>query len=137
MVNQEHDVKIFVVDDEPDIRNLLSIVISSNNYETFATSSIRETLYKLSKMDQRSKYIFVVDYRLTDGNGIQLIYALAERNIDCTVILISAGADPSLHEHLNDCENTNCIRDNCTPFKIFLAKPFTNEILMEVIKKYV
>lgn len=136
-VHVKSAVKIFVVDDEPDIRNLLKSVVSLENYQAIATSSSRETLYELSKLDQKTKYVFIIDYRLGYDNGVDLCYALRERNIDCVIILISAGEDPTIHEWLNDCEDTDSKRkDDCNPFKIFLPKPFSNEKLMEIVRKY-
>lgn len=64
-----------IVDDEPDIRELLGITLSRMNINTFSAENISEA----KKLLNEHKFdLCLTDMRLPDGNGIELIKYIQE-----------------------------------------------------------
>lgn len=61
---------ILVVDDEPDIRELLEITLSRMNLDSYAAANVREAKTLLS---QESFDLCLTDMKLPDGTGIELV----------------------------------------------------------------
>jgi len=61
---------ILVVDDEPDIRELLEITLSRMNLDSHAAANVREAKTLLS---QESFDLCLTDMKLPDGTGIELV----------------------------------------------------------------
>ncbi len=61
---------ILVVDDEPDIRELLEITLSRMNLDSHAASNVREAKTLLS---QEAFDLCLTDMKLPDGTGIELV----------------------------------------------------------------
>ena len=79
--------KALVVDDEPDIRELLEITLGRMNIETIAASDLAEARLKLS---QQYFDLCLTDMRLPDGNGISLVEYIQENRPDLPVAVITA-----------------------------------------------
>ncbi|MFP5348493.1 MAG: response regulator, partial [Gammaproteobacteria bacterium] len=68
MTKQKHQV--LIVDDEPDIREVLELTLGRMNLETRSASNVDEARYLL----QEFKFdLCLTDMRLPDGNGIELV----------------------------------------------------------------
>lgn len=135
-VHLKSEIPIIVVDDDTDTRNCFKQAFSYENYKVFATGGLRETEALLSKLDQKQKYVMVIDYHLEDGNGIELALDLARRAIDSVNILVSCGRDKSIHEHLRSFEETNKKRTGCNCIDEYLDKPVSLHKLIETVEKY-
>ncbi|MBZ0072218.1 MAG: sigma-54 dependent transcriptional regulator [Gammaproteobacteria bacterium] len=79
--------KALVVDDEPDIRELLEITLGRMDIETHAAGDLAEARLQLS---QHYFDLCLTDMRLPDGNGIALVEHIAQQRPDLPVAVITA-----------------------------------------------
>ncbi|MCR4346790.1 MAG: sigma-54 dependent transcriptional regulator [Sulfuricaulis sp.] len=79
--------QILIVDDEPDIREVLELTLGRMNLETRSASNIDEARHLLEdyKFD-----LCLTDMRLPDGNGIELVRHIQEKHPYLPVAVITA-----------------------------------------------
>ena len=76
-----------IVDDEPDIRELLEITLSRMGIKTTSASDLSQARNSL----QQNKYdLCLTDMRLPDGNGIDLVRDIQKQHPDLPVAVITA-----------------------------------------------
>lgn len=85
MANHRHS--ILVVDDEPDIRELLSITLSRMHCQSYCAEDLK-TAYQLLAKHQFQ--LCLTDLRLPDGSGIELVEKIQRLEIHLPVIVITA-----------------------------------------------
>jgi len=76
-----------IVDDEPDIRELLEITLSRMNVETLAAADIKQA-HKLLKNNNFD--LCLTDMKLPDGNGIDLVKHMSQNQPELPVAMITA-----------------------------------------------
>lgn len=76
-----------IVDDEPDILELLDITLSRMDVQTYSAKNIAEAKTLLS---QHNFDICLTDMRLPDGNGIELIQYIQENVASLPVAMLTA-----------------------------------------------
>ena len=76
-----------VVDDEPDIRELLELTLGRMNVDTRGAADLAQaqTLLETETFD-----VCLTDMRLPDGNGIDLVRYIQQRELDIPVAVITA-----------------------------------------------
>jgi len=81
--------QVLIVDDEPDIRELLELTLGRMNLETRSAQNIEEAHHLLSqfKFD-----LCLTDMRLPDGNGIDLVRNCRAAGIETTFIMVTGFA---------------------------------------------
>lgn len=79
--------KVLVVDDEPDIRELLEITLGRMNIESHPASDLAGARAQLA---QHSFDLCLTDMRLPDGNGIELVEFIQAQHPDLPVAVITA-----------------------------------------------
>lgn len=85
MSKQKHQV--LIVDDEPDIREVLELTLGRMNLETRSASNVDEARYLL----QEFKFdLCLTDMRLPDGNGIELVRHIQDKFPYLPVAVITA-----------------------------------------------
>lgn len=109
--------QVLVVDDEPDIREVLELTLGRMNLETRTASNIEEAKYLL---EQFKFDLCLTDMRLPDGNGIELVRFLQDKfpylpvavitaygNMETAVAALKAGAFDFVSKplDLNDLRN--------------------------------
>lgn len=83
---------ILIIDDENDIRNLLSRIIRLEGYQVFQAETGRRGLKIL---EQEKIHAIVCDVKLPDANGVEMIPKIKELSPQSEVILLTAfGAIP-------------------------------------------
>jgi two-component system response regulator PilR (NtrC family) len=82
-----------IVDDEADIRELLTLTLSRMGVESYAAETIAEARELLA---QHNFDLCLTDMRLPDGNGIELIYLLQKEYPDIPVAMITAHGNMEL-----------------------------------------
>ena len=80
---------VLIVDDEPDIRELLRIVLERADFEVFDVSNGAEAL-ELCRT--RPPDILLTDLLMPKMNGSDLLNALSEADVHCKVIVMSGGS---------------------------------------------
>jgi len=112
--------KIYIVEDDPSIREILEIFLVS---EDFIVESF-ENVMAFSQRDKNSKPdLFLFDVMLPDGSGIELCNEVknSSENYEIPVILMSA------HAQVKD------FAERCNP-EDFIHKPFDIDILLSKIQ---
>jgi len=78
---------VLIVDDEPDIRELLDITLSRMGLETHSASTLGEAIEMVGRV---SPDLCLTDMRLPDGNGISLVEHLQREFSHIPVAMITA-----------------------------------------------
>lgn len=78
---------VLVVDDEPDIRELLEITLSRMNLDSHAAANVREAK---SLLDNEQFDLCLTDMKLPDGTGIELVEHIQDQFPHIPVAVITA-----------------------------------------------
>ncbi len=85
------EMKALVVDDEKNISEILSIVLSEFGFNVKTANSF----YEFERLSEEQSFdLALVDLRLPDGNGIDILKEIKEKNPNTEVIIITAFATP-------------------------------------------
>jgi len=111
-------VKCLVVEDEPTILRLVTLVLEDMGCETLAAADAEGALNILS---EQVPDVLIADVRLPGMNGVDLANRVrsSDRHSSTAVLLMSAYGEPSHH----GCDG-------------FLAKPFDIESLTEFVEPF-
>ena len=116
-----NDEQVYIVDDDPDVREATSFLITTAGYPAVALETADELLDRVSR---DSAGCLVLDVRLPGMNGLDLQRALREREIRMPVIFITGHGDiPMAVEAVN------------AGALDFLEKPFDNEALLARVEE--
>lgn len=86
MVIKKNLFKILIVDDEAEHRNILEMILTSNNYKTDTANSAKEALKKLSK---ENYHLILSDLRMPEMDGLELLDKIKEDYPDQDVIIVT------------------------------------------------
>src|SRR3970282_2133531 len=79
--------QILIVDDEPDIREVLELTLGRMNLETRSAANLEEARHLLNEYQFN---LCLTDMRLPDGNGIELVRHIQENHPYLPVAVITA-----------------------------------------------
>lgn len=111
---------ILIVEDQEGIRKLLTEVFSQEGYQVRVATTGKEAL---QAFDHQSFELLMIDYKLPQMNGIEVIHALVERGETVPVILMSG-----LTEKLTDEEIASPLIQHV------ISKPFDIIHLKEIVQ---
>ncbi len=114
------DLKVYVVDDDPAIRDAISLLLKAEGMDVETHSSASAFLGAAQKS---CKGCVVADVSLPGISGIELVSAMKERGLSIPVIMITGHGDVQLAVKamkLGACD--------------FIQKPFQHEALVEAVK---
>lgn len=83
--------EILVVDDEPSMREFLTILLGKNGYRTSSAASGAEAL---SLLKQRPFDLIISDIRMPGLSGLALLENIKQQDLSVPVVLITAYASP-------------------------------------------
>lgn len=86
---EQQSALIRLVDDEPDVRDALSLMLEIEGWRTVAYPSARDFLVT----DMDSPGCLVLDVRMPGMSGLELQQAMEERGIDLPVIFLTGHGD--------------------------------------------
>ncbi len=117
--------EILIIDDNPDIRNILKDLISDAGYETRVAANYNQAL---NEIDKKLPDVAIIDVKLDkgDNDGIELLTHIKSKNKDIPVIIISGHANIEM-----------AIKSLKSGAFEFLEKPFDEERLMNFVKRAV
>ena len=117
--------EILIIDDNPDIRNILKDLISDAGYETRVAANYNQAL---NEIDKKLPDVAIIDVKLDkgDNDGIELLNHIKNKNKDIPVIIISGHANIEM-----------AIKSLKSGAFEFLEKPFDEERLMNFVKRAV
>lgn len=78
---------VLLVDDEPDILELLELTLRKMGLEVDKACNVGEALKKLA---ENSYDLCLTDMRMPDGDGMQVVQFIAQRDLDVPVAVITA-----------------------------------------------
>jgi len=83
-------VKVFLVEDDPQISKSLSLALSYIGFEV----SVSETLAdSRARLKEYRPDIFLLDVNLPDGNGLDFCHELREAGVETPIVFLSARTD--------------------------------------------
>ena len=117
--------EILIIDDNPDIRNILNDLISDAGYKTRVAANYNQAL---NEIDKKLPDVAIIDVKLDkgDNDGIELLSHIKNKNKDIPVIIISGHANIEM-----------AIKSLKSGAFEFLEKPFDEERLMNFVKRAV
>lgn len=86
-VNKRNIPRVLVVDDEPDIREMIERVLLRMGLEVVQAANVQDALQKL---DSAPFDLCLTDMRLPDGEGLEVVRYITERNMHVPVAVITA-----------------------------------------------
>jgi len=117
---QKTDLQILVVDDDPSVRKVISMLLRYDGHDVEAVDSGDAALALLT---QRSFHIVITDYTMPEMTGDQLIVCIRKLHPDLPVIMVTAYPD---HQVLTQSTGRA---------DVLLLKPFTREALRAAINQ--
>ena len=117
---QQDDATVFVVDDDPAIRDAVRQIVTSVGLGVETYSSAQEFL---DKYDSSRPGCLVLDVRMPGRSGLDLQRDLARRDVTLPVIIITGFADVHLA--------VLALKAGAVDF---IEKPFSNQMLLERIE---
>jgi CheY-like chemotaxis protein len=113
--------KILVVDDDPDLRDLITKILISSNYNVEVSEDGLDALIKIAK----NNYDLVIsDYDMPNLDGLKLIETINKKNLKTKVIMLTASTK-------EDAEEKALLYGAID----FIKKPFKKDILLLRIRK--
>jgi len=79
--------KVLVVDDEPDLLELLELTLSRMGLDTERASNVAEAI---ALLDRESFDLCLTDMRLPDGEGLRVVEHINQKGLDVPVAVITA-----------------------------------------------
>ena len=118
-------VEILIVDDNPDIRNILNELIIDAGYKTRIAANYNQAL---SEIDKKIPDVAILDVKLDkgDNDGIELLTHIKSKNKDVPVIIITG--------HANIEMAVNSLKHGAFEF---VEKPFDQTRLLNFISRAV
>jgi two-component system, NtrC family, response regulator PilR len=113
--------KVLVIDDEPNLRELLRIVLESEGYDVREAATYAEAQQVLAKERQD---LVLCDIYLPDGSGLDLVRTYHPANPDTAFVVITAHTTPA--------HAITALRDGAVEY---LSKPFDVEELRLITRK--
>lgn len=89
--------KILVVDDEPEVRLVLTEFLESRGYEVTAASSGAEAI---SMVDAVKPHVVLLDVTMPEMDGMETLKRLAAANPGLPIIMVTANADVDVTSRL-------------------------------------
>lgn len=110
---------VYLVDDDPDVRDAIVFLLEN---EGLPVRAFGEPQPLLDEVDGSSRGCMVLDVRLPQMDGLQLLEALRERSVEMPAIFISGHGDIPM-----------AVRAVQAGALDFLEKPFRDEVLLEKV----
>ena len=110
---------VYLVDDDPDVRDAIVFLLEN---EGLPVRAFGEPQPLLDELDGSSRGCMVLDVRLPQMDGLQLLEALRNRSVEMPAIFISGHGDIPM-----------AVRAVQAGALDFLEKPFRDEVLLEKV----
>lgn len=140
-------VPVIILEDEPIIQNRLRRILTELGYETETLHFVSNLKEAFAKIEEIPISLALVDLGLPDGNGIEFIEKLRERDTSALILVISAwstqsslfsaikaGATGYVLKERDDAEVLLAIRSilrGGAPIDPFIAREILNQIAVQ------
>ncbi len=117
--------EILIIDDNPDIRNIIRDLISESGFKTRVAANYNQAL---TEIDKKLPDVAIIDVKLDkgDNDGIELLSHIKKKNKDIPVIIISGHANIEM-----------AIKSLKNGAFEFIEKPFDQDRLMNFVNRAV
>ncbi|MGB9638068.1 MAG: response regulator [bacterium] len=127
MLENKKKIKILVLDDEPNITNLVSSILELEGYESLKANSVKEALEILDKNWKDIK-IMICDYKMPEMDGLEFIKQVRQNplynNID--ILMLTA------------IDTYETIKQSALlGVKDYIIKPFEPQEIIEAIERLI
>jgi two-component system response regulator HydG len=112
---------VLVVDDDIEVCQILHRMLSDEQYKVQTSHSVADAL---GAIEQKPFDVYVMDYNLPDGTGLDVADRIRSKGSQAPIILLS-GYDPS----------AIALRAQKLLIADFLAKPFSREIICNAVRR--
>lgn len=123
--NTQTKIRVLVVDDEEQLRDLISMILSNADYEVFSAESGKEAL---AILEQHHVDMIMTDIMMPDMNGAEFINKV-KREMKLTVKIIAMSGNGSGSTHLNLALEMGADE--------VMEKPFSVVQLLETVKQVI
>jgi len=115
--------EILIIDDNPDIRNIINDLILDAGYKTRLAANYNQAL---KEIDKKLPDVAIIDVKLDkgDNDGLELLSHIKQKNKDIPVIIISGHANIEM-----------AIKSLKSGAFEFIEKPFDQERLINFINR--
>jgi DNA-binding NtrC family response regulator len=112
---------VLVVDEDIEVCQILHRMLSDEQYKVQTSHSVADAL---GAIEQKPFDVYVMDYNLPDGTGLDVADRIRSKGSQAPIILLS-GYDPS----------AIALRAQKLLIADFLAKPFSREIICNAVRR--
>ena len=123
MKNPEICNSILIVEDNADMQQLLSDIVKEAGYRPYKVSNGSKAIEKFKKFNPN---VVMLDIRLPDKNGFQILAEIRKIKKDAIAIIISANGDFRTEKKAKD-----------MGVFAYFSKPFKNNELTSILRKAV
>ena len=116
--------KILVIDDNEDMRGILSEILKRKGYEVVGAEDGEEGMLKFR---ENPVPLVITDIIMPKKDGVEVIRELERDFPEVSVIAISGGGTVKAIESLKIIEDMSCVKKQ-------LKKPFTNSDLLQAVR---
>src|ERR1700726_3105824 len=116
-------VNVLVVDDDIAVCRILHRMLSDEKYQVQISQSVADAL---TVIEQKPFEVFVMDYKLPDGTGLDVAEQIRSKGSEAAIILIS-GYDPS----------SVALRAEKLRISDIIEKPFSRATICAAVSKAV
>lgn len=106
--------KILIIDDDPDLRQVLKIML---NKEGFLVSEAENGLQGIEKFKDTQYDLIITDIIMPEKEGFETILELKQLNPDIKIIAMSGGGKIPADDYLNMATNFGVCEVMVKPFK--------------------
>ena len=110
--------RVLVIDDQPDIRTMVSIVLRVNHFEVVEAASAAAGLKEFEASEFE---LAIVDIFLQGTNGFEIIMKMRERIPDFPIVAISGMTMLDLVNDTPELSNVACLQKPFRPADLVLA----------------
>ena len=114
--------RILVVDNDADIRALLSELLSEEGYEVTTASGGRQAI---SILDQDRFDLIITDIMMPEVNGMEVLLAARQIDPECPVIMITGYPSAETIERLTTLGASD-----------YITKPFSADMIKQTVRKF-
>ncbi len=124
-----HSPRALVVDDDPDIRNLLKALLEFEKMEVVTASSGEEAM---EIVQSRRFDLFILDLRLPKRHGAEIAYYLRRHGVHRFIVAIGASLDEWHECDLYDCGFTHLLKK---PFRLERMAVIARDVMQSLSGK--
>lgn len=116
--------RILVVDDEPDIRRILQLLLEKHGHTVVTAGNCQEALARVSATDQHPFRVAIIDIRLPDGSGVDVVKTVKQLSPQTICLVITAFPSEDVKQ---DAQTAGADQ--------YFTKPFSIEQLLAFIQR--